>query len=93
MQHIIEDHVKVYLIFNSDAGKWEVDSCTNDGYPLFGLDEGPEAVCNCDDESDPLLNACKLEAGRVWNEVRRPNSTELLHLLADSLGYQVIPRD
>jgi len=40
--HVIEEHVKVYLVRRGD--RWVIDPVSDDGYPLDGLEGGP--CCN-----------------------------------------------
>ncbi|MFD7247976.1 hypothetical protein ACFV6Y_39275 [Streptomyces massasporeus] len=51
--HKIEDHVKVPLVFNQDAGRWEIADEILAGQPLTGMNPDQRgAACECDDAED-----------------------------------------
>lgn len=88
--HYIEEAVRVYLMRDLDgAAKWVVDPATVDGHPLESdYDGGPvSAECLCDRPAE-----CRA-AVESMDEVDMPTATELLVLLAESLGYTIAKED
>lgn len=86
MAHKIEEVAKVYLQLNEDGTGWEIDPVTCDGSPLFGYDNGPiddECMCGRSTSVEHMALIGRAEAMDL------PTAEELLHLLAEELGYTV----
>ena len=87
MHHKIEETVKVYLLWDDQAGAWVIDPLTCDGAQLDGLERGAYINCADLDVADDH-GGCEAEADRA-NIAPLPNADELLRLLAGQLGYSV----
>ena len=95
--HRIEESVKVYLLFDTATGKWEIDPVCLDGTALDGLSGG--AFINCPDmdehhrapaghpNGDTDADSGCRQAQNVANYTNLPNAHELFRMLADELGY------
>lgn len=73
----VEQHVKVYLTWDDEAGAWYVDGPTFDGYPLDGLDDVSV------DRSLSDLTAAELDIRERARHAPLPTGDELVVLLAD----------
>jgi hypothetical protein len=86
--HHIEESVAVYLHASPDGTSWGICDSATDGHALdSNYDRGPLIEsCECDD-----TDTC-----RAWVATLRkqplPDAEQLLHLLADALGYHLVPR-
>lgn len=86
--HVIEDAVSVYLMRDpDDQDRWVVAPLALDGSPLFSTHEGYPSndECACDDKA-----TCNAVLTRM-TQSGLPTGEELLHLLADALGYTLQP--
>ena len=87
--HYIEESVWVYLMRDWDGtDRWVLDPVTVDGYGLdSGLEDGARnSECMCEDQAE--CNAIRDRMDRA----ALPTATDLMHLLADSLGYTLTKR-
>lgn len=83
--HYIEESIWVYLMRDWDGtDRWVLD-LTVDGYGLdSGLENGARnSECLCEDQAE--CNAIRDRMDRAT----LPTADDLMHLLADSLGYSV----
>ena len=95
MKHKLEQTAKVYLLWDSETQAWVVDPLTCDGMALDGSEDGVGVVCENlpDDEwaaHGEYSPACDMEADNA-DRAGMPDAEELLHLLAQALGYTVVP--
>ncbi|MBO8150837.1 hypothetical protein HYG77_36645 (plasmid) [Rhodococcus sp. ZPP] len=84
--HYIEESIWVYLMRDWDGtDRWVLDPVTVDGCGLdSGLEDGARnSECMCDNQAE-----CSAIRDRM-DKVYLPTAEELLHLLAESLGYTV----
>lgn len=86
--HHIEESVAVYLHASPDGTSWVICDTATDGYALeSNYEQGPlTESCECGDEHTCDAWADTLRAQSL------PDAEQLLHLLADTLGYHLIPR-
>ncbi len=86
--HHIEEAMRVYLHASPDGTGWTICDTTNDGSPLFSdYEDGPlNEACECGDDE-----ACDAAADRLAR-LDLPTSDELMRMLADSLGFDVVKR-
>lgn len=78
--HIIEEHVKVYLRLNAEGTAWEIDPINDDGFPLDGLNNGPqpkESDCECENKQQ-----CWEAHNHAAYNVERPTGKELFDMMA-----------
>ena len=78
--HYIEESIWIYLMRDWDGiDRWVLDPVTVDG---CGLDNGARnSECMCEDKDECTAIQDRME--------RLPSTDDLLHLLAESLGYTV----
>ncbi|MDV7357669.1 hypothetical protein R4282_32260 [Rhodococcus oxybenzonivorans] len=84
--HYIEESVWVYLMRDWDGtDRWVLDPVTVDGCGLdSGLEDGARNTeCMCEEKAE--CNAIRERMDKVY----LPAAEELMHLLAESLGYTV----
>ena len=84
--HYIEESIWVYLMRDWDGiDRWVLDPVTVDGCGLdSGLEDGARnSECMCEDKDE--CNAIRDRMDRA----ALPSADDLLHLLAESLGYTV----
>ncbi|WP_329405452.1 hypothetical protein OG563_26690 [Nocardia vinacea] len=85
--HVIEDHVKVYLVF--ECGEWQLDGLIRQAAALDGLDR---AICTFEQPRDDCA-ICSTPDGRAAIEAAdraiRPNGHDLLEMLAAEFGYEL----
>ena len=83
--HKIEDHVKVPLVFNQDAGRWDIAPEVLAGQPLAGMDvQQRGAACECDDADDHEWVA--EDAAKV----ALPTAEHLLVMLAQAIADKAV---
>lgn len=80
--HHIEERAIVYLKLSEDGKRWEIDSPSNDGSPLFGYDNGPghEECPEC-----PNWDAGNALARDVGMNVMLPTLPELHKMIGEYL--------
>ncbi|SED97784.1 hypothetical protein [Rhodococcus koreensis] len=82
--HYIEESIWVYLMRDWDGiDRWVLDPVTVDGCGLdSGLEDGARnSECMCEDQAE-----CDAVRDRM-DRAPLPSADDLLHLLAESLGY------
>ncbi|WP_016881389.1 MULTISPECIES: hypothetical protein [unclassified Rhodococcus (in: high G+C Gram-positive bacteria)] len=87
--HYIEESIWVYLMRDwGGTDRWVLDPVTVDGHGLdSGLENGARnSECMCEDQTE--CNAIRARMDRA----ALPTAGDLLHLLADSLGYILTKR-
>ena len=88
--HYLEGTAKVYLRRNPANTNWILDSSGLDGSPLDAVyDDVEDSECACDFDSNDDRTPEHRAAVDVAQAAELPNSVELLHLLADALGYEL----
>lgn len=87
--HYIEDAARVWLRLNDTGDGWTLDSWAPDESFLSDYRDYDESGPNNEQCECPDPDACETERGRVEREVGMPTPTELLHILATGLGYNV----
>lgn len=87
--HFIEDSVTVYLRLDDKSEKWIVDGPSIDGYPLDSHDDNnpQNRECTCEDAT-----ACD-KALEYGHKLPLPTAEQLMHLLAESLGYTLTKKE
>ena len=78
----VEEHVKVYLVWDAEDKRWTVDGPTFDGSPLDGLEGGPETLYGYGVDLTPEEEAIFAAAAKV----DLPTGEEVYHLLAEHLA-------
>ena len=80
--HHIEERSVVWLRLAEDGWEWEIDSPSDDGYPLEGYDSGPvNSECDCDDPK-----GCEVMTRHARRNVPIPTLRELYLLLKNYYG-------
>lgn len=81
--HYLEQTAQVYLRRNATNTRWLIDGSSLDGYGLDGdHDDVQNCECPCERETE-----CEAARDRA-DKAPLPNAIELLHLLAEALGYE-----
>jgi hypothetical protein len=82
----VEESVDVYLTWDPVAKRWELDPLMLDGYALdTHCETGPHLEPGSD---EPQHLAMRAEAAAA----SFPDAEDLLRLLADALGYELVRR-
>ncbi|WP_052071044.1 hypothetical protein [Rhodococcoides fascians] len=87
--HYLESDVRVFLRRNSANAGWLIDGATTDGYGLetsYERVEDRECACEFLDEGGTRTPE-HVAATDAAEHAGLPDAEELLHLLADALGY------
>ena len=84
--HYIEEAVSVYLMRHPAEDRWVIDPLTIDGCALDSTHDTYPSNSECRCEDEPV---CDTVTNRMA-EQPLPSGEELMVMLADALGYQVI---
>lgn len=96
--HHIEERAVVWLRLSLDGKSWEIDSPSDDGYPLEGYDDGAvhDACDYCDElfqDKDPRADEIHREGADLADDYQRlpdiPTLAELYTLIGDYLGERI----
>ncbi|MFN8043353.1 MAG: hypothetical protein U0S13_08400 [Mycobacterium sp.] len=104
--HLIEEHVKVYLTFDDQEDRWVLDPIIDPRHgPLEGLLDPAERGAECDcprtatlpgpgyDEEPADERTAREQHEAILNRAARvalPDAEELLTMLAEFLGYGLV---
>lgn len=104
--HRVEEHVKVYLVWDDQEGRWVIDPIIDPRYgALDGLMAPEERGAECDcprtdalpgpgyDEEPAEERTAREQHEAILNRAARvalPDAEELLTMLAEFLGYELV---
>ncbi|MDJ0403952.1 hypothetical protein QNA23_10705 [Rhodococcus erythropolis] len=87
--HYVEESVLVYLRLDDKSEKWIVDGSSIDGCALDTSNEDYPFNGDCTCENEEACTAA-LEHAR---KTRVPTGDELMHMLAEALGYTLTKKE